>query len=74
MENTPLGRIVALRMESDPEVLRKLTPEQKQARAAWASFKLQQQKADPSKEKKLRAQMAQLQAALKAAFYHPEGR
>lgn len=74
MDDTPLGRIVALRMETDPEVLKKLTPEQKRIRGEWVSFKLNKQKADPASEKMLRAQMAQMQKALKAVFYHPEGR
>ena len=32
---TPLGRIVAIRSERDPEVVRKMSPEQKRIRSEW---------------------------------------
>lgn len=38
MEDTPLGRVVQVRMEKDGEVLRRMTPQQKQLRAEWAQF------------------------------------
>jgi hypothetical protein len=38
MDDTPIGRLVALRRESDPKVLKVLSPEQKRMRADWASF------------------------------------
>lgn len=39
MEDTPLGRVVQLRTETDKNILRHFTPEQRRHRAAWASFK-----------------------------------
>lgn len=32
---TPLGRIVSIRAEDDPEVLKQFTPEQKKIRNEW---------------------------------------
>lgn len=37
-EKTPLVRHVAIRAETDPEIIRKFTPEQKRIRTEWASF------------------------------------
>lgn len=34
--DTPLGRIVAIRAENDPEILRTFTPDQKRIRAEYA--------------------------------------
>lgn len=33
--DTPLGRIVAIRSENDPEVLKRFGPEQKRIRMEW---------------------------------------
>lgn len=34
-EKTPLGRIVAIRSEKDPEIIKNMTPEQKRIRREW---------------------------------------
>ena len=39
MDDTPLGRIVSLRLETNKEILKNLSPEQKQVRNEWARFK-----------------------------------
>jgi len=36
MEDTPLGRVVSIRSESDPDVIRRFTPDQKRIRSEWA--------------------------------------
>lgn len=74
MEDTPLGRTVALRMENDPEVVKNFTPSQKRERSKWTAFCMSKAKQDPHYEANIRAQMAQMQAALKAAFCHTDGR
>lgn len=74
MDDTPLGRTVALRMESDPEVIKNFSPSQKRVRREWTEFRLSKLKQDPNYEATVRAQLAQMQAALKAAFYHNDGR
>lgn len=66
MEDTPLGRIVAIRLEDDPEVLQRYTPEQRRIRNAWRQRQAKQLR--PADEKAIKAQMAQLQQALRAAF------
>ncbi len=40
--NTPLGRIVAIRAETDPERLRSFTPEMRRLRAAWLTRRARQ--------------------------------
>ena len=40
MEDTPLGRVVGIRAERDPDAIRRFTPGQKQIRAEWAAFRL----------------------------------
>ena len=37
LPETPLGRVVAIRTEKDPEVLKNFTPEQKKIRNQWLS-------------------------------------
>lgn len=44
---TPLGRIIAIRAETDPETIKKFTPDQKRIRNRWLSRKA---KARPAKE------------------------
>lgn len=36
MEDTPLGRVVSIRSESDPDVIRRFTPDQKRIQSEWA--------------------------------------
>lgn len=38
MEDTPLGKLVAVRTERDPAVLRRMTPWQRRARGEWNRF------------------------------------
>lgn len=38
MEDTPLGRLVAVRTERDPAALRRMTPWQRKARREWNRF------------------------------------
>lgn len=40
MDDTPLGRVVSVRTETDPEMIKVFTPEQRKLRTEWASFKL----------------------------------
>jgi len=39
---TPLGRIVSIRSENDPELLKQFTPEQRRIRAEWRLKKTKQ--------------------------------
>lgn len=38
MEETPLGKLVAVRTERDPDLLRRMTPWQRKARREWNRF------------------------------------
>lgn len=38
MEDTPLGKLVAVRAERDPDLLRRMTPWQRKARREWNQF------------------------------------
>ncbi len=40
--DTPLGRIVAIRAEDDPEVLKQFTPEQRRIRNRWRTKQAEQ--------------------------------
>lgn len=44
---TPLGRIVSIRSENDPEMLKQFTPEQRRIRAEW---RLKQTKKMPKQD------------------------
>lgn len=35
MHNTPLGNVVGIRSETDTEIIKKMTPEQKEIRRQW---------------------------------------
>lgn len=39
MDDTPLGRVVAVRSEKDREMIRHMNKWQKQIRADWAAFR-----------------------------------
>lgn len=66
MDDTPLGRIVGLRTETDPDILKKFTPEQRAVRQDWARFKLSRTLQRP--EADLRQQFALLEQAMAKMF------
>lgn len=41
MDDTPLGRIVGIRMEKDPEMLKHYTPDQRRIRSEWQQFRVE---------------------------------
>lgn len=66
MDDTPLGRVVAIRAETDRQVIAKMTPWQRQIRSEWQSFKAKQQ--EQQSPEQLRRQMSQLEEMLARAF------
>ena len=56
---TPLGRMVAIRSESNPDVIKNFTPDQQRIRAEWAK---------KSASKVTEEQMRTMLDSLKAAF------
>ena len=43
---TPLGRVVSIRSEKNPKILKTFTPEQKKVRNEWLKFQAQKRKQD----------------------------
>ncbi len=66
LDDTPLGRIVSIRGETDRQVLANMTPWQKKIRSEWQAFLAGKQSGQPPE--KLRNQMAQLEKMLARAF------
>lgn len=65
LPDTPLGKIVGIRAEKDPKMLKNFTKEQKKIRNDWQRRKMQKIKEDPAAYK---AYMDEFQAFCKAAF------
>lgn len=66
MDNTPLGRVVAVRGEQDRKVIAKMSPWQRRIRSEWQSFVASKAVQKPHTE--LLAQMADLERMLAKAF------
>lgn len=66
MDDTPLGRVVAVRAERDPQIIAKMGPWQKRIRSEWQQFMARKaQNQDPAD---LRQQMRDLEAMIARAF------
>lgn len=66
MDNTPLGRVVAVRGEKDPKIIAQMSPWQRRIRSEWQSFLASKATELPREE--LMAQMASLERMLANAF------
>lgn len=66
MDNTPLGRVVAVRGEKDPKIIAQMSPWQRKIRSEWQSFVASEAEEKPREE--LAAQMASLERMLAKAF------
>ena len=66
MDDTPLGRVVAVRTETDQKVIAQYSPWQRQIRADWNAFKAQ--KLSQQSEVDMEQQMKQLERMLASAF------
>ena len=65
LPDTPLGRIVSIRAEKDPKVIKNFTDDQKKIRSSWQRRKIQRMKEDPEAHQRY---MNKFQAFCKAAF------
>lgn len=67
MDNTPLGRVVAVRAETDRKIIAKMSPWQRKIRTRWQRFQAQKQQRtrDPAD---LRREMLSLQKAMEKLF------
>lgn len=66
MDDTPLGRVVAVRSEKDREMIRHMNKWQKQIRADWAQFRASKQ--PQVDEAEARKQLAALETMLAGLF------
>lgn len=71
MDDTPLGYVVSIRSETDQEIIRRFTPEQRAIRQDWECVRAKRILQLPEKE--LRQQFAQMEQAM-AAMFGPKGR
>ncbi len=67
MDDTPLGRVVAVRSEQDPDVIKHFSPWQKNIRAEWNAFRAQQMLENHT-EQELQQEMAGLERMLASMF------
>lgn len=67
MDDTPLGRVVAVRAESDRKVIASMSPWQRRIRAEWSAH-LARQTLTRSRPETLRAEMAGLERAMAKLF------
>lgn len=68
MEDTPLGRIVSIRSETDREVIKKFTSEQKKVYNDWQRFRSRKIMRDPEFFRSYEEQMKALERSFAAAF------
>ena len=66
MDDTPLGRVVAVRTETDQKVISQYSPWQRQIRADWNAFKAQRMSQQSTED--MEQQMKQLERMLASAF------
>lgn len=68
MEDTPLGRIVQIRSETDRDTLKRFTPEQRKIRSDWQRFRAEQVMRDPNSRMEYARQMQALERSFAVAF------
>lgn len=64
MDNTPLGRVVSVRMETDPKIIANFDSAQRRIRSEWAMFRARQKKESGAGA----ARLKELQNALASMF------
>lgn len=63
MDDTPLGRVVAIRSEKDADVIRRMTPDQRKIKSEWTTYQ-----ASKTTKGEQRQQMKQIQAMIASMF------
>lgn len=66
MDDTPLGRVVAVRTETDQKVISQFSTWQRQIRADWNAFKAKRMSQQSTED--MEQQMKQLERMLASAF------
>lgn len=65
MDDTPLGRVVGIRIEKDKDILKNFTPEQKQIRSEWQRFLAGKKSNDPKAQE---VELTNLQSMIAGMF------
>lgn len=68
MEDTPLGRIVQIRSETDRDTLKRFTPAQRKIRSDWQRFQAEQVMRDPNARAEYARRMQALERSFAVAF------
>ena len=71
MDDTPLGRVVGVRSETDKDIIKNFTPEQRAIRDEWSRFlasRVEGKGFTKSDEADWYKQMAEMERAFAAAF------
>lgn len=67
-KETPLGQIIAIRSEEDPQILKQFSAEQNQLRTQWRKYCMEQYPECVCEGEQLEM-LSELQAVLEAAFH-----
>jgi hypothetical protein len=68
MDDTPLGRVVGVRSETNKDIIRNYTPEQRAIRDEWSRFLASRTISDKFDEAAWYKQMAEMERSFAAAF------
>ena len=66
-KETPLGQMIAIRSEEDPQILKQFSAEQNQLRTQWRTYCMKQHPENVCEGDQLEM-LSELQAVLEAAF------
>ena len=66
-KETPLGQMIAIRREEDPQILKQFSAEQNQLRTQWRTYCMKQHPENVCEGDQLEM-LSELQAVLEAAF------
>lgn len=67
-KETPLGQMIAIRSEEDPQILKQFSAEQNQLRTQWRTYRMKQHPENVCEGDQLEM-LSELQTVLEAAFH-----
>jgi len=74
MDDTPLGRVVGVRSETNKDIIKNFTKEQRAVRNEWSRFLASRVTTEQFSETDWNEQMAEMERAFEAAFSLKTGR
>ncbi len=74
MDDTPLGRVVGVRSETNKDIIKNFTKEQRAVRDGWSRFLASRVTTEQFSETDWNEQMAEMERAFEAAFSLKTGR